>query len=316
MRLSCLMLFVLMFSASTILAQSASKKTIPNDTVLPAALAGVQKDDLVTLAATKQPHKLVGDYNVPPGKKLVIEAGATVLCDKDSVLSISGTLEANGEAQKPIIFRGAKSTPGIWKGILFESVNNADYRYLYVSDAVDGVTMTKSKIHFSHCIFAGNQNGFHLWDGSHSELKECVLSLNAKSGLRVGGTSLTIISCTISKNGEWGIRWPVASLNITKSIITGNKGGGINGWSKSPIVMKDSVLTGNAGMDVKNSNAEAEWDLRGNFWGAALTKSLKANKGVVSSPAIVGKVRMDEFLEERPKACGASVTSLGGQKLW
>ena len=144
------------------------------------------------------------------------------------------------------------------------------------------------------------------------------MSLNTKNGLFAeSGSAVTATSCTISKNGEWGVYgYYYASPKIYKSIITGNKGGGIYcQLYECIVVINGSVLTGNTDIEVKNGG-DTEWDLRGNFWGASLTKSLKANNGVVSSPSIVGKVRMDEFLEETPKECGASITSLNGQKLW
>ncbi|MEI8197666.1 MAG: right-handed parallel beta-helix repeat-containing protein, partial [Phycisphaerae bacterium] len=168
----------------------------------PITLTGVQKESVLTLPATKVPHRLRGEYKVPVGQELVIDAGATIICEPNSQITISGTIRITGDVKKPVTFRGTKSLPGSWKGIMFQAVEKADIQYLWVSDAENGVQLVKSNGTFTGCIFAGNENGGAYESGSNPSLSDCVISLNTKNGLVLtGGSSPTIDSCTITRNG-------------------------------------------------------------------------------------------------------------------
>ena len=82
------------------------------------------------------------------------------------------------------------------------------------------------------------------------------------------------------------------------------------------ITAERSVLVGNRGLDINNTSIP-EWHLRSNYWGPGMTALLKNNRiGGSELPNIIGRVRLDGFLVEFPKGCGATIVEISGQKLW
>ena len=217
------------------------------------------------------------------------------------------------------MFEVAQRGQGLWKGIHLEAVTDSTLEYVNVSGGTVGIAMTKSTPKIGHCILANNATGMSIGDcgcGSNPTIDHCIVSFNLKDGLNIRGSDATITCCTITKNGDWGINGVYyASPKVSKSIITLNRGGGV--WCRQyecRVGIGGSVICDNGSWDIKNESA-LEWDLRGNYWGR-VTAALRAGKGVVSVPNIVGKVRMDEFVKSPPKDCGAGKSALWGQKLW
>jgi parallel beta-helix repeat protein len=231
---------------------------------------------------------------------------------------VEGSLVVSGTAQKPVEFRGVEHGFGVWMGIRLSKVKDTTIKYARVFDAEIGISIVKSKPTLLGCVVANNVTGLHAGDygaGSHPALEDCVFSFNEKHGVSLSGSGATITSCTISRNGGWGIFGEYyASPAVKASVITANGGGGLYCRRyECKVSVAGSVLAGNAEVDVRNESS-LDWDLRGNYWGPALTKVLKG--GQTAPPNVAGKARLDGFLEKMPENCGASMREVNGQKLW
>ena len=81
-------------------------------------------------------YKVCSDINI--SSQLTIMPGAKlIMCDGSSItVESSGSLNASGTAEKPIVIKGETATKGFWAGIAFKS-NNPNNKLIYttVSDA-------------------------------------------------------------------------------------------------------------------------------------------------------------------------------------
>lgn len=299
----------------------------PQTRTLGVTLVGVQQEEVVTLVSSPKPYRLKGEYNVPAGKRLVIEAGARIECDKDSELSVNGSLTIDGTNAAPVRFEGRQHGYGYWKGISLREAKEAKLVHTWVTDAVTGVYVRKCQPYLQSCVLAGNGTGMKAGEygsGSKVTIDDCVLSLNEKDGLELSGSSATIESTTITRNGGWGIRGEYyASPKIGKSLITKNRGGGL--WCKlydCNAEARNSAIFGNGSIEIKNESAK-DWDFSGNYLGRDVARAVKAKGETVNLPMIhdgsdtqnFGKVRISGALPDVPPTCGSSIQKIGNQSV-
>jgi parallel beta-helix repeat protein len=280
----------------------------------------MQSDLSLKLAYSKIAYKLEGEYKVPEGRSLEIEAGVTVLCPPGSQITISGVLRISGTEKLPVVFKAAQRGQGPWNGIHLEATKESVFEYVNISDAIVGIAMSKSAPNIRYCTLAWNDTGMRVGDygaGSSPNVDKCIISFNKGDGVSIAGSSFTITGCTITKNGGWGINGEYyAGPRVSKSIIVLNKGGGVTcRYYECGVVIDGSIISDNGGPGIKNDSTK-EWDLRRNYWGRDATRALQAGNGVAKLSNITGKVRMDEFLKSPPNGCGADKKALGRQKLW
>lgn len=308
---------------------SAETTSKPSE-FLPGAAApnvwtGAQKDDVVT--ASGKTYELTGEYNVGEGKTLQIAAGAVIECDAGSELAIDGgSLVIDGNASKPVIFKGKKGVYGFWNGLTITKAVKAEVFGVQISDANCGVYVKECKPVFCGCVCAGNEIGAKMDSkGKNPFLRDCVLAFNKSDGVVVGNlTTVYFESCTICNNGGCGIEgiyYP--SPVLTACIITRNEKCGISLREyESKASVHGSIIFLNKETDVKNLCTN-DLDFSGNYWGPDVTKVLQAQGAIVNLPNIYdgrdkkecGKVNLDNFLKTPPKECGSSITKVGNKSV-
>ena len=279
----------------------------------------MQQEALIQLRPAKRPHRLIGKYIVPQGKRLEIEAGTVIECERGSELSIGGDLVVRGTADKHVIFRAQRGNTGGWAGIYIDHTDGPQIEYTDVRDATTAVTIVKSRCTLQGCVLAHNHVGLRIGangSGGYAAVNDGIIAFNESDGIFMYHSTAEIHNCTITYNGGWGIQGNYyASPKIHDSVVTLNKGGIYCHLYECDVSAKGSILNGNATLDIKNESS-MEWDLRNNFWGKALTQVLRTQGPTASLPNIVGRVRLDGFLDSMPKPCGASVRTLDKRKLW
>src|SRR6185437_6425340 len=263
-------------------------------------LSGVQSDAVRTLSPEAgKPYLLQGEYRVPEGMQLEIEAGVIIVCAPRSQLTVNGTLLIHGAADKPVEIRGTRHQFNWWKGLVLNGVKETKLQSLYLSDAEVGIAIDKSRPTFEGCVVANNTIGLsigHYSSDTHAaDLNDCVVSFNKSHGISMHGSSSSITSCTITHNGGYGIEGAYyVNPTLKDTIISLNSGGGIHlSVYDSKVVADGCFLAGNRGVDIKNESSP-EWDLRGNYWGPGITALFKKSGGaVLPLPNISGKVQVD-----------------------
>jgi hypothetical protein len=287
-----------------------------------AELSGEQTEPVLVLAPREQPYVLSGDYDVPVGKRLEIRAGTTIVGSSRSQLTVHGELICAGTRDQPVIFCGAQHSSAWWKGLVLDGAAGSTLTGSRFMDAELGVHVFRCNPTFNHCVFVNNRIGLSIGQlsgyggGTHAAtLNDCVCSFNTAQGILVHGGTATLSGCTVTKNGGWGVDGAYyVTHDIKNSIISLNHGGGIIlAAYDCKATAENSVLAGNTGLDLQNKSTP-ECDLRGNYWGPALTQYFAG--GGQSPPNIKGPARFEVFLPEMPKQCGASIRELGGQSLW
>ena len=286
----------------------------------PQLLAGAQVEEEGVLVATSRPYKVQGKYHVAGDQKLVMEKGVELVCAPGSEIFIAGRLVVNGTAELPVLCHGAQHLPGYWKGLRFDHARGK-LLHLRVADAEVGIRMNRTMITLTTCVVAGNGKGLEIGTyGSNSDatLMDCVVAWNRGDALAITGSTVKLERCTIAQNAGWAIMavyYP--DFRIFGSVIAGNRLGGIFGrlYKSRNVVVNGCAIAGNGDGEIVNS-ASGEWDARGNFWGARLTRLLEDPAAGDVSAVIRGNVRTDGYLQEMPEECGASIRSLRGKKLW
>lgn len=69
-------------------------------------------------------YRVVDSVSIVSTKSLTIDPGVTIEFAEGTVFNISGSLDATGTAGNPILFAGAGSTAGSWRGIFIKTDNN------------------------------------------------------------------------------------------------------------------------------------------------------------------------------------------------
>jgi hypothetical protein len=98
--------------------------------------------------ASEGPRTISGNYTVPAGSSLTIEAGVLVRINSNSRLVVDGTLNANGTSTAPVKFVGADN----WSALLtVAGTLNAKYGDI----GVQTQTMSGGSLRFEDTTFTG-----------------------------------------------------------------------------------------------------------------------------------------------------------------
>ncbi len=279
-------------------------------------LSGTQKEDTVTLKAGLKPYAIQGEYFVPKGKKIVIEEGVTLIAEKDSELTVGGTISINGSKERPVFIKGKGEGTSFWRGLRFQELEKAETEYVQISNAKIGIHIVncgRNRISLSKTIITSNGTGLRVVESKPS-LVDCIISRNSENGMSLEwGAVSSIRNCTIERNRGWGIFCTDGSTHeIISSIITGNLKGGIRFQGRGTIEVHNCSITGNSDFDVRNDDGK-DCDFTSNWWGAEATRKLVAKGDTANLTGIydghedqkLGKVRLHDFLKEEPKNVGA-----------
>jgi hypothetical protein len=121
------------------------------------------------------------DYIIPcritVSAKLTIEPGVEIVFGQDGGLEFnsSGTIDAQGTFEKPILMRGEDSAPGYWRGVRFSNSGNSNKMHFVTVDGAGGLSWDGANI----------KSNISLSGGSKLELKNSTISNSASDGLHV-----------------------------------------------------------------------------------------------------------------------------------
>jgi RHS repeat-associated protein len=186
-----------------------------------------------TLTTLGSPY--TGNATVEPGVTLKVEPGVTL---KIGALTVKGTLTAEGTAEQPIVFTGAKAEKaGEWESIRFESGSGGS-----VLDHVE-------------VAYGGrNENGMIAVNSSSPRITNSVIRKSEYQAIRVQGGSPNIGYDAFSDNGFSAVLRPDVEL-IFSSIKPGEvnvhdnsftRSNGISVWAEAGATGPGS-LRGNSG---------------------------------------------------------------------
>lgn len=282
-------------------------------------LAGTQKEDILKLSADTKPYILRGDYSIPAGKQLEIEQGTIVVAEKGAGISAAGTLLISGTQDAPVTFMSKVPGQASWEGIKIQKSDSSRIQFAIISGAKSGIYVSGCKPEITGCLLQRNTVGIKVGDygaGGHPTVTNCVIANNNEDGIQLNASSANMSNCTIVQNGGWGIRGEYyASPKIERTIISKNKKGGLYCWLYTcKVEAHGCIIENNKNCNVQNGSPE-DWDFSGNWWGKASTQKLIKSGDTANLPGILdghdkentGKVRLNEFLREPPKECGATL---------
>ncbi len=222
------------------------------------------------------PYRLLGDVTVRPQATLTIEPGVIVeAANADGLgsgtsatkveLIVQGSLQANGTAASPVIFRGSSAASDAWYGVTLEpaarasSITNAELRnaqYGLWSRAASVTTLSDLRI--------GTVGTGVLWQSSTAVVLDRV-TVEAATGPGVelqdaGATGLvaSLLSCTFRDGGASGVLLSArVSATIDRSTLFRNGQYGVDAPAGSALVLRSSVLAGNrlAGLRLDQTGA-------------------------------------------------------------
>jgi parallel beta-helix repeat protein len=304
-------------SSSVIGLVASAAEVLPD----PLELKGTQTERVMTLKKAKTPHIITGDYSVPEGYELNIEAGTLVIFSRDSGLTVQGNLTISGTEDAPVKFAGKVTGAASWQGLRINKSPSTTISHIRISGAKNGIYVNGAKPLIENAALFGNTVGIKIGEsGSASNpiLRNCLITENKEDGIQLFGSKVTIEQCTVHRNGGSGLRGEYyASPQITGSRITENKEGGL--WCKlytCKAEAHNSMILQNGKFDVFNESPEA-WDFTGNWWGAQATAQLQKKGDTADLGAIrdgrdrgesgKGEVRLSGFLESEPTGIGSTL---------
>jgi len=313
---------VLIVSAAMAVGILAPFAQSAEPTPAPLQLKGTQIQKTLTLVRAKTPHIVTGEYAVPEGSELTLEAGTEIAFAKDAGLTIRGVLQIKGTEAAPVILAGKVTGTAAWQGLRINKSPSTVITFVRITGAQIAIYVNASKPTIENAILTANTVGLHAGEygsGSHPNLTNCLITRNKDDGIVLVGSSATLDHCTIFRNGGWGIRGEYyASPTITWSSITENKKGGV--WCRLYTCKAEAhncVFLKNANCDVFNDSPE-QWDFSGNWWGSAATQLLQKKGDTANLQSIrdgrdpgttgLGEVRVFGFLEKEPNKCGSTRT--------
>jgi parallel beta-helix repeat protein len=199
------------------------------------------------------------DLRVEPEATLHILPGTVVRFAEDRqrgaegkiLVTVQGTLVAEGRADAPILFTSAAGTPAVsdWAGIAFDRARNpgSRLRYCEMEYAEGAIRGGSSKLTLEHVALRRNRIGFAGFDGFEAVLIGCEVSHNVV-GIEFSGVSAARVeNCKIIRNSKTGIICRSnSSPIIAGNTISDNTENGIACTQGSSPEIKNNVIRKNS----------------------------------------------------------------------
>jgi RHS repeat-associated protein len=240
---------------------------------------------------------LRGSLTIASAKTLTLGAGITF---KGGEVNVNGTLEAEGTAEKPILFTSqSDSEAGQWKGITFAStsgaslIDHAEVRYAgtfsHAAIAIESASPT-----ITHSTIRNDSYwGIQIEGGSPEIANDSILT-NGRSGVSYSGGpgAINIHDNLIEGNSEYGVfvssPSTVTGTSLGGNTVKGNESTAINATAADlPPDLDDNTLSGNAQNYINFSgtlNQSATWTDHGYPMKGSLTvasgKTLTVGAGI------------------------------------
>lgn len=214
------------------------------------------------LSKEKSPYLISDSLIVDENQALVIQPGVVVAFKPNAFLDIrGGSLAVAGESGNPVVFRPFNKM-GHWGGIRITGNEQADFKNLYVRNAIDGISIENgsaslqnvyvdkalqtgihvraSKVSIQNSTIS-NGRGVGVWASSNASVRMDNVTFN---GNKVG--LLTEKTCEVKFNSSTFEGNTTAVLNMgdnlvreSNSKITGNNVGVVS--SEFPVKFRDAI---------------------------------------------------------------------------
>ncbi|WP_444930343.1 right-handed parallel beta-helix repeat-containing protein [Microbulbifer sp. SSSA002] len=188
-------------------------------------LSGYLTEDTTLLAGTT--YTIVNSVYVQSGVTLTIEPGARIEAGDNFSLKVSGTLDAQGTSDSPIVFTSDEGEPSVgdWYGIVVEN----------------GGTAT-----LDHVTLEYGDYGLYANSGSAVSLSNSTLQYFDESGVYAYNASGSINNNTIQYADVAGVYlYGVANATVSNNAITHNYYGfyikGYNGTATTPAITGNTI---------------------------------------------------------------------------
>lgn len=272
-----------------------------------------------------KPYLVYNSVMVDTNEKLTILPGVQIYMHANSYFLVAGQLEANGEKDNPIEFRGDRidddyylNKPGQWNGIAFLPGSHDNYmNYVEISEGIRGIIVdssidenvptlfvNNSKIeHCSYIGLTGHNTGITV---TNSIIADCGLNNIAL----FGAGSYQFFHCTIQNDYNYSVRSSPA-VGIQNFYIDENQHPVYEGFTSALFV--NSIIYGSLknefvvkAYDTTNSlaftfrNCLMKLDLSVNDTSSALFQNIIVNK----DPKYTDKAEFDYHLQDGSPAIG------------
>ena len=207
---------------------------------------------------------------------------------------------------------------GSWSGLQFNSAASVDITHARISGADIGLKFAGCpKVYLTSTAVTKCNVGL-LLQGSKIVMDDCLIAFNRGSGIRDNMSEAMISRSTISNNKEWAYACEYyGTPKFESCVLVDNKLGGIQGAPYDAYAeARNCVIANNGKFDVVHQGTR-DWDFSGCWWGEINTKRLIASGEDVNLRSIkdqlddakVARVRIHDFLREKPENVGSSLAS-------
>ena len=300
----------------------ASKPSTASAFIKPMLLTGTQQDRSICIPKTREPHVVRDQYLVPEGSELIIQAGATILFEKNGSIQCDGTLIMQGVKDDPILCKGKTTGFGTWNGISIKTSDSV-LEYVQITGAKIGLTTSHGSMFIRSCVFARCEVGVAA--NGKPTFENCIVSENRNDGVQKsgyaggGGTTAVFDHCSFVNNGGWGFSGRYyASPTFESCLFEANRKGGVYAQHyECKIIAHRNVFRKNGRYDVDNDSG-ASWDFHENWWGTQITQILQSRGPGTNLPNIhdgrdknnPNIVDVSNYLTKEPTDYGASVENV------
>jgi hypothetical protein len=228
---------------------------------------GALLQDATLPAAAGHTYRLSDHVSVPAGRRLTVQAGATVAAAADRGLKVYGELVTLGAASSPITFTSvANNAAGAWDGLIFHPgsrgvLTHTTIRYAGAWDglASSGLTLSGASVTLDHSLVfsstaaGGPSHGLAVLNGSTLTLTESIISNHSGDGVNLVESRLVAQGATWRENALSGVYAQDSAVIVAGGIFIGNGAYGLYHINPNaiPFGLSGNTFSGNGAADLR-----------------------------------------------------------------
>lgn len=152
-------------------------------------------------------YHVIGNLDVPAGKTLTIQPGAKFVFEGFYEFRVKGTLKANGQPGREILFGDDSSLP--WMGITLHNQHASEISHSIIRNASAGIHLNGASVSIHHCRFFDNKTAVHCWNGAEPLIYNNDF-IDNKDAINNYDSKPYIYNNLFAYNEKWGI-WGIQS---------------------------------------------------------------------------------------------------------